>query len=195
LIGDEQAGMPRTTNREVAMVTQVQPDSGDKRVLVAGFDSLGGANLAAKKLQNMEKLGQLDVDNSVTVTKNAFGKIDVKNFAEHTVGEGVKIGALVGGVIGLIFPPSLLASAALGGMVGGMTAKLRESGFDPGLIQEMAQGMAPGTSMLVTVVPWQWTDEVEAALTGDASRIAWAEMTPAQAETAVRGAEAPGTLN
>lgn len=175
------------------MVTQVQPDSGDKRVLVAGFDTLGGANLAAQKLQSLEKLGQLDVDNSVTVIKNAWGKVDVKNFEEHSVGEGVKIGALVGGVLGLIFPPSLLASAALGGMVGGMTAKLRETGFDPGLVREMAEDMAPGTSMLITVVPWQWTDEVEAALTNDARKIAWAEMTPDTQAGVERAAE--GTLN
>ena len=160
------------------MVTEFQPDSG-KRVLVASFDSLGGANLAAQQLQKMEKEGLLDVDNTVTIIKNAWDQIDVKNFSDMSVGQGARIGAIAGGVLGLIFPPSILATAALGGLVGGITAKLRESGIDHSTIQTMAESMAPGTSMLVTLVAPQWEDEVEAALKDSAQKIAWANIDPA----------------
>ena len=176
------------------MVTEVtQPDTGNKRALVASFDTLGGANLAAKKLQGMEKQGLLDVDNTVTAIKNPWGQVEIKDFADVSVGEGAKIGALAGGVIGLIFPPSLLASAALGGLIGGITAKLRASGVDQGVIQEMAESMASGTSMLVTVVAPQWTDEVEQALHGDATKIAWVAM-DAETRAAAQG-EGQNPLN
>ena len=172
------------------MVTEVQSEAG-KRVLVASFDSLGGANLAAQQLQKMEKEGLLDVDNTVTVIKNAFDQIDVKNFSDMSVGQGARIGAIAGGVLGLIFPPSILATAALGGLVGGITAKLRESGLDHSTIQAMAESMEPGTSMLVTLVAPQWEDEVEAALRGSASKIAWTAIDP---ET-MASAKEEGTLN
>ena len=76
----------------------------DKKVLTATFPTQGGANLAVKKLQDLEKQGLLDVDNTITVNKNAWDKIDVH---ETTGGSGRKdagIGALVGGVLGVIFP-------------------------------------------------------------------------------------------
>jgi uncharacterized membrane protein len=150
--------------------------SGDQRVLVASFDTPDGAGSAAKQLQDLEKQGSLDVNNTVLAIKNDRGQVEIKNLEDVSVGDGAKIGAVAGGVIGLLCPPSILASAALGGLLGGVTARLRESKIDEGLFREMAAGMQPGTSMLVTVVAPQWTDEVEFALTGVASRFAWVDM-------------------
>ena len=149
---------------------------GDKRVLVASFDTLGGANLAVEKLHTMEKAGLLDVENTVTVSKNAWDKLDVKQIGDVSTGQGAKIGALVGGVVGLIFPPSLLATAALGAAIGGITAKLRGDQLDADDIKAMAESMEPGTSMLVAVMEPQWTDEVEDALKTDAVKTTWTVM-------------------
>jgi uncharacterized membrane protein len=150
--------------------------NGDSRVLVASFATPNGASLAATRLQELEKQGLLDVDNTVTAIKNDQGQVEVKNISEVSVGDGAKIGAIAGGVVGLLFPPSILASAALGGLLGGITAKLRETGFDPGLVKEMAESMDPGTSMLVTVVAPPWTADVETALSGTAHKIAWVDL-------------------
>jgi uncharacterized membrane protein len=139
----------------------------------------------------MEKEGLLDVDNTVTVVKSASDKVDVKTLSDLSVGKGARIGAIAGGVLGLIFPPSILATAALGGAVGAMTAKLRETGFDHATIQEMAESMAPGTSMLVTLVAPAWEDEVEAALKDSAFKIAWVDIDPAT----LTGAQGEGATN
>ncbi len=148
----------------------------DKRVMVASFDTLGGANLAVEKLASMEKAGLLDVENTVTISKNAWDKLDVNQIGDVSAGQGAKIGAIVGGVVGLIFPPSLLATAALGAAIGGITAKLRGEQLSGDDIKAMAESMSPGTSMLVTVMEPQWADEVEAALVPDAVKISWATM-------------------
>lgn len=177
------------------MVTEsTPPAAGSTRALVASFDTLGGANLAAKKLQGMEKQGLLDVDNTLTAIKNPWGLVDIKDFSDVSVGDGAKVGALAGGVIGLIFPPSILATAALGGLIGGITAKLRASGVDESVVKEMAESMTPGTSMLVTLVAPQWTDDVEMALNGDATSIAWVEM-DAAAEAPAGSGEGEVPLN
>ncbi|MGH2615379.1 MAG: hypothetical protein ACRDJC_09080 [Thermomicrobiales bacterium] len=66
----------------------------DKRVLVASFDTLGGANLAVQKLHSMEKEGLLDVENTVAVSKNAWDQLDVKQAGDVSTGQGAGSGAL-----------------------------------------------------------------------------------------------------
>jgi uncharacterized membrane protein len=161
---------------------------GDKRVLVASFDSLGGANLAVGELDRMEKAGLLDVENTVTISKNAWDKLDVKQVGDVSTGQGAKVGAIVGGVVGLIFPPSLLASAALGAAIGGIAAKLRGDQLSGDDIKAMAESMEPGTSLLVAVMEPQWVDEVEAALKDRAVKIQQALLN----EAAVKDLQAAG---
>jgi uncharacterized membrane protein len=155
---------------------------GDMKVLTATFDSLGGANLAVNKLEELEKKGLLDVDNTITVSKNAWGKLDVHETTGDSAKKGAGVGALVGGVLGMIFPPSILASTALGAALGGMIGKLRGTHFDPGDIQAMADQLQPGQSMLVAIVDPQWQDEVQAALDGVATKVGWAVMSAATAD-------------
>src|SRR4051794_31497560 len=96
----------------------------DPLVLTATFPLLGGANLAVQKLQDLEKRGLLDVNNTITVSKNAWEKNGV-NPAEGDKGpKAASNGPVVGGVMGLNFPPSLLATTALGAAIGGMTGVL-----------------------------------------------------------------------
>lgn len=145
----------------------------DKQILTATFSSQGGATLAAKKLQEMEKEGLLDVENTVTINKNAWDKVDFHEYSDGSGKKGAGIGALVGGVVGLIFPPSLLATTALGAAVGGMTGIMRGTKFDSKEIKAMADDLKPGQSMLVTVVDPRWKDEVEAALQEMTSQFGW----------------------
>jgi uncharacterized membrane protein len=157
----------------------------DKRVLTATFPTQGGANLAVKKLQELEKEGLLDVENTITVNKNAWDKIDVHQTTGDSGKKGAGIGALVGGVVGLIFPPSILATTALGAAVGGMTGVLRGSKFDDAEVKAIADSLEPGQSMLVAVVDPQWQDEVQAAIADMANRIAWARMSAEQARALI----------
>lgn len=167
----------QTQSEGSAMMTDKDAaKSTDKRVLVASFDTPDGANTVAKQLHDMEKHGALDVENTVMAIKNDKGKVEVKDMADHSVGDGAKVGAVAGGVIGLLFPPSILASTALGGLVGGLAGKVRGSHHDEGLVRDMTESMQPGTSMLVTVVAPRYTDEVEFALAGVASKFTWVEM-------------------
>lgn len=164
---------------------------GDKRVIIASFDTVDGAEQAVKKLQGLEKEGLLDIENTAIVTKNTEGGVEFHNVPDGSVRKDVGIGALIGGVVGVIFPPSLLASAAIGGLLGGVAGKMRETGFNPGVLQVVAEGMEPRTSMLISVVEPQWADEVEAALDGLATRMGWAVMDRA-AQTAAKLADASG---
>ena len=64
-------------------------------------------------IKEMAKEKTITVDGLVLVSRDTDGKIDVKdNF--HTVGHGAAWGAGAGLLVGLIFPPALLASGAVG---------------------------------------------------------------------------------
>jgi uncharacterized membrane protein len=156
----------------------------DKKVLTATFNTPDGANLAVQALQEAEKQGLLDVENTVTVSKNAKGKLEIPQATSEGGRKGARIGALAGGVVGLIFPPSILATSALGAAVGGMTGSLRGphiDGFDAAEIKTMADELQRGQSMLVAIVDPDWQDDVHAVLEGMATRIGWAEMSAATA--------------
>jgi uncharacterized membrane protein len=154
---------------------------GDRKVLTATFDSLGGANLAVKKLEEMEKMHLLDVDNTITVSKNAWDKLDVHQTTGDSARHGAKVGALVGAVAGIIFPPSILATTAIGAAIGGMTGVLRGSEFDESYVKAMGEALQPGQSMLIAVVDPKWEEEVQAALQGLADKIGWTDMSSAVA--------------
>jgi len=109
-------------------------------------------------------------------------KLDVHETTGDSGRKGAKIGSLVGAVAGLIFPPSILATTALGAAVGGMTGVLRGSNFDESSIKAMGDALEPGQSMLIAIVDPQWQDEVAAALDGLAIKIGWSVMSAAAAE-------------
>ncbi|MFN8677383.1 MAG: DUF1269 domain-containing protein [Thermomicrobiales bacterium] len=162
---------------------------GARKVLTATFDSLGGANVAVKKLQEMEKKDLLDLDNSITVSRNAWDKIDVHQTTGDSGKKGAGVGALVGAVAGLIFPPSLLASTALGGAVGAMVGKMRGEYFDDSYVKAMADALQPGQSMLIAIVDPDWETEIQAALDGMAQEVRWTPLTAAAAKALAQQAE------
>lgn len=163
---------------------------GSKKVLTATFDTLGGANLAVGKLQDLEQKDLLDLENTITVSKNAWDKLDVHQTTGDSAKEGAGIGALVGAVAGIIFPPSILATTALGATVGSMTGVLRGSYFDDSYVKAMGEALQPGQSMLIAIMDPQWESEVNAALDGLANEINWTEMSAESAAALAQHASA-----
>ena len=152
----------------------------ERRVVTATFATQGGATLALKRLEELEKQGILDVENTLTVDKSAWDTINVHQTTAGSAGHGAKVGAIVGAVAGLIFPPSILATTALGAAVGGMTGAMRGSIFDETEIKAVADSLEPGQSMLVAVVEPKDQAEVQEVLSQVALKTGWATLTEAQ---------------
>jgi hypothetical protein len=74
------------------------------------------------------------------------------------------IGAAVGAVVGVLFGPLVLATAAGGAALGGLVAKLHDSGFDDKRLHELGSNLQPGTSAIVAVIDHVWVNELEAEL-------------------------------
>lgn len=130
-------------------------------VLIAAFKDENGAENALHELKDAKKEGLIGIKNAAVLWKDDSGKLHFKETADMRGGKGLVVGGVIGGVVGLIFPPSILASAVVGAAVGGLSAKLRDSGFSDKRLREVGDGLRPGTSALIAVIEDVWVREVE----------------------------------
>jgi uncharacterized membrane protein len=79
-------------------------------------------------------------------------------------GKGAALGGVAGAAIGLIAGPLLLVPAAVVAVVGGLAAKLRDSGFSDERLKALGENLKPGSSAIVAVVEHKWVAEVEKAM-------------------------------
>jgi uncharacterized membrane protein len=96
------------------------------------------------------------------IVKDEEGKIHVKNEMDR----GVKVGAIGGGLLGLllagIFFP--LAGIVVGAALGGLVGKSVDVGIDQKFVKEVADDLEPNTSALFFIVREANADVAIAAL-------------------------------
>ena len=84
------------------------------RVLIAVFDHDDQATEALNQLREMAKEGLIELHDAATVSRGQDLKIRIKDLGHQSAEKDVGKGAVIGGVIGLIFPPSVIVTAGLG---------------------------------------------------------------------------------
>src|SRR5258706_15415018 len=117
------------------------------QVIVAAFNDLNGASQALKSLKEAKKERLIEIEDAAVLTKDSDGKVRIKETADMRAGKGATIGAIAGGVVGLLAGP--VGWAALGGgVIGGRAAKPHDSGFPDHRPRPPAAGRAPRSSSL-----------------------------------------------
>ena len=111
-------------------------------------------------LSEVEHQGQLNLDDSAVVVKDDHGRIQVHN----EVDTGVKVGALGGGMLGLLI--GFIFGGPIGsmlvGLVGGaLMGSLAQMGVDKGFMQDVEEAMSPDSSALFFLLR---DDEPDAAI-------------------------------
>ncbi len=135
-------------------------------IMFAVYDSVDGASGAVDSLKAMDKSKAIDIIDAATLVKDDEGNTTVKQESLPTVKKGLGVGALIGGAIGLLFPPSILGAAAIGAGVGAGSAKLAQMALENEDLQQAAQDLEPGTSAFIAVVDNTWAKQLQAAITG-----------------------------
>jgi uncharacterized membrane protein len=95
---------------------------------------------------------------------------------EHPVRQGIGHGALIGGALGLLFPPSVFAGAAVGGVVGGLIGAFRESDFDEAALRPAADALQPNHSALMAVIEQREIDRLATVLRAAGATVATASV-------------------
>ena len=139
-------------------------------LIVAAFQSEQGADNALKKLQAAKKEHLIAIQNAAVIRRDHNDKLHITETADWSGGKGAAVGAIVGGAIGLIFPPSLLAAGAIGAGIGALGAKLSDSGFRDDELKEIGAALKPGTSAIVAVVEHTWVADLERQLAAEGAR-------------------------
>jgi uncharacterized membrane protein len=125
-----------------------------------------GETRAQEVLEVVDRLhreGAVDLHNAAVITRDAAGKIAVRERNDLTAREGAVGGAVLGGVVGLL-RGKLLGDALLGAGVGYVAGKVLDLGFDDKFLNDVAAGLTPNTSALVLAIEFDRLDEALRAL-------------------------------
>lgn len=143
---------------------------GDKvenyELMFAVYGTEDGAGKAADALRAMDKSKVVNVIDAATLVKDAEGNTTVKQESLPTVKKGLGVGALIGGAVGLLFPPSIIAAAAIGAGVGAGSAKLAQMALDNPELKEAADNLEPGSSAFIAIVDNTWVQQMQEVIAG-----------------------------
>ena len=68
--------------------------------------------------------------------------------------------------MGLLFPPSIIAGAVVGGAGGGLWGKVRDKGFKDDDLKAVGDSLEPGTSAIIAVAQDQVVERLVRGLEG-----------------------------
>jgi uncharacterized membrane protein len=119
-------------------------------LVVITFDNAEEAGKVRETLRSAQRGDYFSLDDSAVVVKDEDGKIHVKNEMDR----GVKIGAVGGGLLGLvigsiIFP---VAGILIGALGGALVGKAADVGIDQGFVKEVSEDLQPGTSAIFFII-------------------------------------------
>ncbi|HTG48037.1 MAG TPA: DUF1269 domain-containing protein [Actinomycetota bacterium] len=134
-----------------------------KLLYIAAYDDPDGAQGDFDALKDLVKHGVIFTDVAVLVRRDDEGKIEVKENA-HEVAGGSMVGAAAGLIIGLIFPPGVIAATVVGGGLGAGAGGLLSHHREHEIKKDIEDVLPPGSSGIVTVFDVTWKPKVDDAL-------------------------------
>jgi uncharacterized membrane protein len=134
------------------------------QLIVAAYKDEKAAGEALKALKQAQKEKLIKIENAAVLHKDAKGKLHIKETADMGGKKGAALGGVAGAAIGAIAGAALVVPVAVGALIGGLTAKLRDSGFEDARLQQIGEGLKPGSSAIVAVVEHIWVDQVKKAM-------------------------------
>ncbi len=130
------------------------------KMLVAVFNTEAAAYEGLTALKDLDRAADIALYATAVLAKDAAGKVSVK----QAVGEGpvgTALGALTGGLIGLLGGPVGVAAGASLGALAGIVVDLDESGIDAGFLREVSNAMTPGKVAVLAEIQETWETPVD----------------------------------
>ena len=120
-------------------------------IFVAAYATEQGAHAALKDFQAAKRAGAIDLIDAAVIVHTAEDKVKFEETADPSGKKWAKRGAIAGGVVGLIVPPSIIASAIVGGGAGGIWGKIRDKGFKDEDLKAIGESLPPGSSAIIAI--------------------------------------------
>src|SRR3954453_14651432 len=135
-------------------------------VFVAAYSNETSAGVALDDLKSMERAGSIKLVDAALVVRDTEGKVHFEETADPSGKKLGKRGAIAGGLVGLIFPPSIIAGAVIGGATGGVWGKGRDKGFKDEELKEVGESLPPGSSAIIAIAEDKVVERLLAGLDG-----------------------------
>jgi len=164
---------------------------GNYAVLVAQFADMDSAKNAYYALLDAEAKRAIDIEGVLVANADYQGKVHIQKMTDHTTRNGFLWGAVGGAVIGLIFPPTILAGALTVGIAGAIAGKAGNELKKGAMADELASVLTPGTSGIVALVAITAVDAVKATIP-DAKVVKSAPVSDETADAVKTAAKAAG---
>jgi len=136
------------------------------QVFVAAFGNEMEAGAALKDFRAMNREGSIDLIDAAVIVHGTDGKVRFEETADPSGKKWAKRGAIAGGLVGLIFPPSIIAGAAIGAAGGGVWGKIRDKGFKDEDLKAVGESLEPGTSAIIAIAEDKVVERLESGLQG-----------------------------
>jgi len=130
-------------------------------VFIASYGSVDDALMDYSAVQQLYIAGAIDTYDAAVVEKDAEGNVHVHKHEKPTQ-KGAWTGIAVGAVVGVLFPPSIIASAAVGGVAGGVIGHLWH-GMSRSDMKDLGEELDAGTAALVVVGKSSLADKIAKA--------------------------------
>jgi uncharacterized membrane protein len=119
-------------------------------VYAAVYDSVDDAKADLEDLKQLHHEDVVGTYDAAVITKNEEGKVDIVDKIEKPTEHGGWAGAAVGALLGLVFPPAMLATAVVGAGAGALIGHL-EGGIPRSDLDEIGQTLEEGEAALVVI--------------------------------------------
>jgi uncharacterized membrane protein len=146
------------------------------QLIVAAYQDEDGAKNAVAELKKAKKEKLIAIKDAAVLRKDEKGKVHITETADMGGGKGLAFGGVVGGAVGVIAGGALAGPVAIGALIGGLAAKLRDSGFDNKRLERLGRSLTPGSSALVAVVEHKRVDDIAQELEQAGADLVTAEV-------------------
>ena len=119
-------------------------------VYAAVYDSVDDAKADLEDLKQLHRDAVVGTYDAAVITKNEEGKVDIVDRIEKPTEHGGWAGLAVGALLGLVFPPAMLATAVVGAGAGALIGHL-EGGIPRSDLDEIGQTLQEGEAALVVI--------------------------------------------
>jgi uncharacterized membrane protein len=133
------------------------------------YPTPAGAEADYEDLAKLHGSGRIGAYDAAVVTKDAEGKVHVQKHekpTQHAAWSGIGVGA----VLGVLFPPSIIATAVVGGVAGGLVGHLWK-GMSRADVKELGEALDEGQAALLVVAPPEVEEQAERLLSRSRQRV------------------------
>jgi uncharacterized membrane protein len=146
-------------------VASARPD-GVRTLVVADFSATSAALSAYERLTTAAEGGQIDIEGAVVVSKAVDGTLTFHETTDRSTRRGMTWGAVGGAVVGVLFPPTILGSAMVAGIIGAGVGKGVKAARTRQVADDVHHAIDPGHTGVVALVSDPYGPELTAALAG-----------------------------